>query len=120
VAAGSQRVYVFCAEHLLRSDDAGRTLRVLAVPDAMRNVLAMAADQRRQDHIALLVSRFECEGEVQSSTLTSVDGGATWQRISDPCHGPRYEMLAIATNHKLVRWSNDDPSVPSQVLDDWP
>jgi hypothetical protein len=120
VAAGARRLYLSCADRLLRSDDAGRTLRVVAVPDAMRNVLSLAADQRRPDRIALLVSRFppECQGQVQSSTLTSADGGATWQRIADPCRGPRYEKLAIGPNHKLVRWSNYDPSVPSQVLDE--
>ena len=86
----------------------------------MKNIVAMAADQRRPDHIALLFSAYTppCGFHAQGITLTSTDGGSTWERTDDACGGG-YANLAIAPDGALLRWSLGDSHLPLQVLDGW-
>jgi hypothetical protein len=119
-AAGPERVYVLCQDRLLRSDDGGRTLRRLPVPQGGLAALSIAADQRRPDHIAVLYrDDAACGLAGLDVTLTSTDGGTTWLRTDDACGAGRYDRLAIAPDGDLVRWSPLGSALGLQVLDGW-
>ena len=122
VAGGQLEVYVLCVDGLWRSADSGRSLQPVAVPERLRDVVAMAVDRLRPERIALLLRSFtaDCGAAAQGIALTTVDGGATWQRTADACGAGRYDNVVIAPNGALVRWSRIAPENPPQVLDGWP
>jgi hypothetical protein len=119
VAGPAQRVYVLCADSLWRSDDGGRSDLVVAVPQPLRDALSLAVDGRRPDRIALLFRTETPACGNQDITITSADGGATWQPVDAACSRPAYEALTIAPDGDLVRWSRMSPQAVPQVLDGW-
>jgi photosystem II stability/assembly factor-like uncharacterized protein len=119
-AGETQRVYVACSDRLLRSDDAGRTLRRVALPRGALNGVTVAVDQRRPDHIALqLLAKTGCTLALRTITFTSTDGGATWLQTDDACGGEYNFELAIAPNGDLLRWSRIGIKPGLQILDGW-
>lgn len=119
VAGGRRHVFVACTGRLLRSDDAGRTLRNLSPPIGTADVENMVTDPRRPDRIALVFLEARgCTLQSQEVTLTSTDAGRTWLRTADACGGANYYRLAVAPNGDLLRWSGEQ-TLGLQVLDSW-
>lgn len=119
IAGERRHLFVSCGPRLLSSDDGGGTLRKIFTLPGSASLRAMAADPRRPQRVALLVSDSHgCTLQLKLVTLTSTDAGRSWLRTAGACGIDGYDHLAFAPNGDLLRWSGDE-TLGLQLLDDW-
>lgn len=79
------------------SADAGRTWKSAAAMPGAGDIGAVARISQRG---GLVVSERDAGGLPGSSLFETTDGGASWQRLTDPCGSfPDQQLSAVTTNH---------------------